>query len=540
MTSADEIVQGAADAGGERLPGSMRTCQIDITNEDEAVVAIARAIDDGTSIPGLYLKGGQVVEVAEVDPGTGPKLVVPPVESDRLRRLLAEHTYCYRVKVIPSKKEGEPPKVVESSGLPSVSTARAALAAHEWRGVRQLAGVVTMPIVRPDGTIGTTRGYDPATKLYYWPSYDVPKVPEQPSGEQIEQAKRFLFGELLADFPWDSPASRANYVALLFTPLLRLYIGGLAPLGLISAATRSSGKSLLAEIIEAAYGMHKTVWARRQEEFEKDVTGILRDTTEPVVLWDNVEVTDTIAHGSLSALLTSRDWSKRVLGVTDRVTCINDRLWIATGNNITVGGDIASRSVLTRLDPQMERPEERTGFHIQEDIWQWLGRDENRARILSSLLVLARAWLVEGAPLAERPMRNFTRWAQTMGGLVAFLGIDGFLANATELTVGADDGETTTAAFIVKWAEKFPDRWVTTKELVASAQIDHFGGHTHDPWGGDFLSKEERGQTILYTAKGLGRYLAARRDRIYSGYKLRRSDTQVENTWQWKVEKVTP
>lgn len=536
MTTAEEIVRRAADAGGASLPATMRTCRIDITNEDEAVVSIARAVNDGTSIPGLYNRGGKVVEVAEVDPGTGPKLVIPAVESDRLRRLLAEHTYCFRVK---ATKEGG---TTETSGLPSVSTARAALAAHEWKGMRQLAGVVTMPIVRPDGTMGTTKGYDPATKLYYWPSYEVPPVPERPSVDQVEEAKRFLFGELLADFPWDSSASRANYVAMLFTPLMRLYIGGLSPLGLISAATRSSGKSLLAEIIEAAYGMHKTVWARRQEEFEKDVTGILRDTTEPVVLWDNVEVTDTIAHGSLSSLLTSRDWSKRVLGVTDRVTCINDRMWIATGNNIAVGGDIASRSVLTRLDPQMERPEERPieSFHIQEDIWQWLGRDENRSRILWALLVLARAWLTEGAPTASKPMRNFTRWAETMGGLVGFLGVEGFLENSTELSVGADDGETLTAAFIVKWAEKFRDKLVTTKELVASAQIDHFGGHTVDPWGGDFLSKEERGQTILYTAKGLGRFLAARRDRIYSGYALRRSETQVDNTWRWKVEKVTP
>lgn len=521
---------------GTEAPSRDRRHRIDITAEDEAVVAIAAAIDGG-SIPGLYSKGGRIVEVAEVDPGTGPKLVIPPVEADRLRRLLAEHAYCYRVKVVKDKKTEEV-RVVETSGLPPVSTARAALAAHEWKGVRQLAGVVSMPIVRPDGSVVTAKGYDPLTKLFHWPKHEIPKVPARPSAEQIEQAKGFLFGELLADFPWDSPASRANYVALLFTPLMRLYIGGLAPLGLISAATRSSGKSLLAEIIEAAYGMHKTVWAKRQEEFEKDVTGILRDTTEPVVLWDNVEVTDTIAHGSLSALLTSRDWSKRVLGVTDRVTCVNDRLWIATGNNITVGGDIASRSVLTRLDPQMERPEERTGFRIQEDIWQWIGRDENRARILWSLLILARAWLAAGAPLVNRPMRNFTRWAETMGGLVAFLGIEGFLDNASELTVGADDGETLTAAFVCKWAEKFGGRWVTTKELVASAQIESYGGHSVDPWGGDFLSKEDRGQTVLYTAKGLGRFLAARRDRIYSGYAIRRSETQVDNTWRWRVEKI--
>jgi hypothetical protein len=535
VTPADEIVRVAAEAGGEQVPASMRP-RIDITNEDEAVVAIARAINDGTSVPGLYVRGGQIVEVAEVDPGTGPKLIIPSVEADRLRRLLAEHCHCYRIKVVKDRKTEEV-KVVETSGLPAVSTARAALSSHEWKDVRRLTGVVTMPIVRPDGSIGTTKGYDPATGLYYWPSFRVPEVPDRPSVEQVERAKSFLFDEVLGDFPWDSPASRANYIAMLFTPLMRLYIAGLAPLGLISAATRGSGKSLLTEIIRAAYGTHMTTWARREEEFRKKITGILRDSTEPCVVFDNVEVTDTISHGTLSMLLTSREWSDRVLGVNDSVTCVNDRLWLATGNNIAVGGDVSSRAVLTRLDPGMERPELRTNFHIA-DIWRWLADDKNRARVLWSLLVLARAWLVAGAPRATKPMRNFTNWAETMGGLVAYLGVEGFLDNASELTVGADDGETTTAAFVVKWAEKFGEKWVTTKELCASAQVESYGGTVNDPWGGDFLAKEERGQTINLTAKGLGRFLAARRDRIYSGYALRRSETQVENTWRWKVERL--
>ncbi|MGI5293294.1 hypothetical protein ACQEVF_59655 [Nonomuraea polychroma] len=534
MTTADEIVAAAAQAGGEELPAKMRPCKIDITNEDEAVRMIAKAIHSETGIPGLYVRGGEIVEVAEIDPGTGTKLTIPAVGPDRLRRLLAEHAYCYRVR----KDKND--NLIETSGLPSVSTARAALSAHQWNGVRQLAGVVSMPIVRPDGSIGTTRGYDPATKLYYWPRYAVPQVPERPSAEQVEEAKRFLLGELLADFPWDSPASRANYVAALFTPLLRLYIGGLAPLCLISAATRGSGKSLLAEIIRAAYGAHMTTWSRREEEFKKAITGVLRDSTEPVVVFDNVEVTDTLAHGALSKLLTLDEWSERILGVSNSVTLVNDRLWIATGNNIAVGGDVASRAVLTRLDPQMERPEERTDFHIEEDIWQWLGRDQNRSRVLWSLLVLARAWLVDGAPQAERPMRNFTRWAKTMGGLVTWLGLEGFLANADRLTIGSDDGETTTALFITKWFDKFGDRWVTTKELCESARIDQAAGHVYDPWDGAFLSREERGQTIPFSSKSLGKFLSGREDRIFSGLKLCRSERPVANTWQWRVQKITP
>ena len=530
-TTAEDITREALQAGGEEIPAQMRPCQIDITNEDQAVLAISKAVN--YDIPGLYVRGGDVVQVCEVDSGNGPRLVIPTVDADGLRMLLARHTYCYRSKTVRGP-DGD--KVtVKTSGLPSVATTRAVLTQCDWPGLRPLAGVVSVPVVRSDGTIMTTRGYDAHTRLYYRPAFHVPDVPERPTAVQVQMAKEFVIGYVLGDFLFDSEASKANYLALLFTPLLRLFIGGLPPFGVISATTRGSGKTLLTEIMRAVYGVHMTPWVRKEEEFKKTVTSILRDTTAPVVCFDNVDSFDTISHGALSMLLTSTEWSERVLGVSNMFTGINDRLWVATGNNVSVGGDIASRSVLTRLDPQMERPEERTGFKIS-DLWAWLADDRNRANLMFYMLVLVRAWIADGATRDTTiKMRNFSAWAQAMGGLLAYHGIPEFLANRDELASGADDEETSTAAFLLKWFEKYGSAPQRATQLVDSARGDHFGGHWVDPWDGTFPSTYKDGRSIPFSAKGLGKFLAARRDRIFAGLVLRGDLDKKTKVWSYRV-----
>ncbi|UBU11620.1 hypothetical protein [Nonomuraea gerenzanensis] len=528
--TAEDITRSAFAEGGEAIPADLRH-RIDITHEDEAVNAIVKAINTNV-IPDVYVRSGEVCEVCEIDDGEGPRLVIRPVDADRLRLLLAEHTYCYRSKTIKTEAGS---KTIETSGLPAVSTGRAVLSRTSWPGLNLLAGVIGMPIIRPDGTVLATPGYDSATRLYYQPALAVGPIPDQPTLAEVSEARMFVFDYVLTDFCWDSDASKANYFAALMTPILRRFIGGLPPFILISAATRGSGKSLLTEIMKAAYGIHMTPWVRREEEFKKKITSLFQDTSEPVIVFDNVEPFDTISHGSLSMLLTSTKWSERILGASNMFTALNDRLWAATGNNLSVGGDVASRSVLTRLDPRMERPEERSGFAI-DDLWSWLGEEANRADLLRSLLILARAWIADGAEKdTTRRMRNFTSWAQAMGGLIAYHGLPDFLANLDELTTGSDDEETSTAAFILKWFSKYGTAPQRATALVDSARVDNFGGTLVDPWDGTFPSTYKDGKNIPFTAKGLGKFLAARRDRIFAGHVLRADLDKKSKVWSYRV-----
>lgn len=523
MTSAAEIVNVSFGQPLHR--------QIDITIEPDAIRAITDAICT-KAIPDLYLRSGCVTRVLLIDDGvTGAKLIMRPVDADSLRQLLAMYADCYRVKMVAGPK-GPEPKMVPA--LPTVSTAKAILSASDWPGLPILAGVTSFPLIRTDGTVQADEGYDEATRLYYRPAYKVRPIPEMPSPEDVAWARNFILGKVLHDVCFDGDASRANYLALLATPLMRLYLGGLLPFGVISAVTAGSGKTLLTQVLKAVYKANLKPWARTDDEMGKVITATLKDDVEPVIVFDNVGSFDTVEHATLAALLTSKEWSNRLLGASSNTSGVNDRLWCCTGNNVALGGDIPARSVLVRLDPGVENPEERSGFVI-EDIWSWLDDDENRSNLLAALLVLVRAWMVAGAPKdTSLRMRNYTAWAQTMGGLLEFHGIPGFLTNKQELAISNDD-ETATAAFLVKWYEKYGDAKKGATDLVDSARSQLIGNDWHDPWDGVFPTRPD-GKP--FTSKGLGRYLQARRGKLFGGLKLVHEQDKHAKVNYYRVTKV--
>lgn len=498
---------------------------IDITDEPTAITGISDVINE-QALPGTYVQSGRVVEITVPSGGVDDLVHIVAVTPDRLRRLLVRHVHVYRMK---STRTAEFPV----PAAPAVSTCAAVLTDQGWPGLQPLAGLIHAPIIRPDGEVLQAPGYDEATGLYLTPRFPVPRVPSQPSPAEVAEAKTFLLDHVLGDFCFDSPASRANYIALLMTPMLRLYFGGMVPFGIVSATTRGSGKTLLVSVLNALYGAHMTTWRRDDEETAKVVTATLRDTTAPVVCFDNVDIHDTVDHPSLAMLLTSRTWSGRILGASSTFTAANDRLWMCTGNNVALGGDIASRSVLVKLDPQMERPELRTDFEIG-DLDGWLHNDANRAELLRAVLTLARAWIAAGGPRIPRAMRNFSAWAQAMGGLTEFLDLPGFLGNEAELVDASDDEETSTAAFLAQWAGMYGSQPKRAVDLLDSARGDSVMGQWHDPWHGTFPA---RANGKPYSAKGLGRFLAARRGRIFGGLKLIGEMEPRTKVWLYRVER---
>ena len=125
----------------------------------------------------------------------------------------------------------------------------------------------------------------------------------------------------------------------------------------------------------------------------------------------------------LARLITDRTWADRLLGRNKTAAFANDRVWTATGNNLRLGGDMRTRSVLVGLNPDMPRPEERTGFQIP-DLDQWILAPANQRQVLWHLLVLVADWTRSGAPRRRGlTMRQFTPWAEAVGGFLAHHGI---------------------------------------------------------------------------------------------------------------------
>ncbi|WP_435279282.1 bifunctional DNA primase/polymerase [Streptomyces sp. 1222.5] len=520
----------ATTPAGTAAPTSLEQPSICIDHEPAAILSLTQTVRDG-HLPETYVRGGQLVQVADVSGSTlaaqplAADKEVHPLTPDSMRRLLAEHVEVYKTRT--TKAGGT--VIIPSS--PAVTVCKAVLSATSWPGLPVLVNLIAAPVLRPDGTVLQEPGYDSGTGLFYAPQISVPQIPNVPDIIDVQHAREFVFDYVLGDFPWATPGDRANFIALLLSPILRPYIGGLIPLGAISAADRGSGKTLLADIIGTLYGATVRPWVGDDDELRKAITATLMNSSA-VIVFDNVSEYEAVDAPSLAKLLTSPAWDDRLLGRSEEARLVNDRLWLVTGNNIRFGGDIAQRTALVHLNPNCPRPDLRTGFRIP-DLDEWLESEDNRTALLRALLVLARAWIVAGAPKADHAMRSFRRWARAMGGFLAFHEVDGFLTNTSELE-NQDDEASQWAGFLAAWHQRYPTTAMTASDLLGTAQTMP-GFDLPDPWGGTFITRSDG---RFPTAKGLGMMLASRRDRFFGEYVLRARKDEHSKVWFYLVERT--
>jgi hypothetical protein len=355
--------------------------------------------------------------------------------------------------------------------------------------------------------------------------------------EQVAAARTFVLDRLLRDFPWATPADRANYIALLVTPILRHYLRSLTPFGLIDATMPASGKTMLTAGVGMLYGQRVLAWTYSDEELRKTITAVLAEAIGCVV-FDNLAEGSVIDSAVLAQLVTSPVWSDRLLGASRNVATPNDRLWLATGNNLQVGGDMASRTVRVRLDPNMPRPEERdqSRFGIPH-LDQWITKPANQRIVLGHLLVLVLDWIRAGAPKdTHQSMRQFTSWAQALGGLLRHHKVPGFLANSADLR-GIDEDERRWTAFLATWHDRHGSKAVTAADLRRDGEPDQFGAET-DRWDGTFITTDTG---RIPNAFALGRLLSGQAGRWRGSYVLRTSlNDRRDRNWFWVETAANP
>lgn len=524
--------------------GSKRS--VNISQPHYAIEGILDAINTG-ALPDVYVNDGRLVVVTDVVGSlSGPRGQISkkmvPMTKPMLNRLCQKNLYMFNRKV--DKKTGE---VSEHQGILSPQELETILAETDWYGVKPLLGIKNHPRIRFDGTLLVEEGYDAATQFYVHLTDDYSDLNENPTEAEFLEAKSFLLDELLGDFPWKDSSDKANYFALLATPMLRDYINGdecnnPTPLGAITAHNASAGKTLLTDILGAVYGKTQKPWVDSDDEMRKTVMSTLSSTSNEIVLFDNVERSSIVSQPVLANLLTNSVWSDRTLGVSIDRECLNDRLWLVTGNNISFGGDLVSRTVLVRIDPNIPNPEERTGFKIP-NLAGWVQKRANKRRILAALITVILYWIQQGASVPETPvmMRGYSEWTEKMQGLTDFLGIDGFLQNRDELRASDVEADEWTT-FLAKWYEKFGTNEMKVKQVRDSfPNQDPFGSsdayHSKDDdWDGAFFLVDKSGRA--FSLRVLGDRFRQQVGNFHGNYVLRATHVSRNDSWTYHVEQV--
>lgn len=293
------------------------------------------------------------------------------------------------------------------------------------------------PVVAGNGDVIVAPGYDPATGLLLafddeaWLGVE---VPEKPTVEDAQRAADALRG-LLVDVPFaqDEGASRANALAMLLTPAARELIADTVPFFVVTGNQAGTCKTGLARLTGYLLdGKEPTLSSPKgdEEETRKALFAAARDGTGPLVL-DNVPNGATIRSASVARATTARVLSDRILGRSATAQLPNNLTLIATGNNIGVEGDLHRRTVPILLNwPGPGRPQDRTDFVLGHDITHHVRR--HRARYLSAVLTLLRAWVVADRPAPPPSMRTmpaFVGWSRCIGGALGLVGETALLGN---------------------------------------------------------------------------------------------------------------
>jgi hypothetical protein len=392
----------------------------------------------------------------------------------------------------------------------------------------QLEGIVSMPTFRADGSIIKEQGYDAATGLYFDPApgLEIPTIPEQPTQADIDAAKSLFFDELFHDFPFHDDASKAHALCLALLPFVRHIIKvekslAATPMHMIDASAPGSGKSLLLmALLYISLGRipASLTYTRDEDEMRKMLTAALLEGAS-VLFFDNVN--EPMRSAVIDKALTQMVITDRILGRSEMTTLPVNSVFALTSNNAELSRDLIRRVLPIRLTPDVERPEERTGFK-HDPILAWVA--ENRGRLIAAAMTLIKAWFVAGQPKGEKVLGSFEQWASIMGGILGVIGVPGFLENRALLENSNDENELA-GDFFGEWHREHHDKSLKAADLAGLAKELGFIVDIHN------------NKTPIQLAKSLSGKLKRYRDRVINGLQLK-GNTDRNGVTFWQLTQV--
>jgi putative DNA primase/helicase len=384
---------------------------------------------------------------------------------------------------------------------------------HGWTMPR-LRAIISAPTMRHDGTVIAAPGYDAESGLLLTGDDLWREIQETPSKRDALDALDVLV-EPLRDFPFVANSDRAASVALLITAVLRPTLRH-APMFAITAPAAGTGKSKIIDIAAImATGRKAAVITPTPDEAELEKRiGASAIEGDQVMALDNV--THVLKSDQLCQMLTAEEVKVRVLGQSKAPRIPSTALICATGNNISIHGDLNRRTVVVRMDAGCERPEEREFPIDAVDVAK-----RRRTDLVAAALTIVRAFLVAGAPRQCTPLGGFEDWSEIVRSALIWLDYGDCLGD-----VAAMRGEDPEKQQLAEVLDALPSYPFTTKE------ISRLVGQ--EPELRDALSAflERNG---VFAAKRFGRYLARYKGTIVGNLRVevvRASPTGV--TWQVK------
>lgn len=423
---------------------------------------------------------------------------------------------------------------------PPASVAATILSRNGLWQFPQVAGVITTPTLRPDGSLLTAEGYDAATRLFHAADAKLDVMAHIPEGLTKDDAIAALkkLQRLLKNFPFVSPTDQAVAISAIITPVVRGAVS-VAPMHAFRASTAGTGKTYLADVASAiATGRPCPVAtvAKTEEETEKRLGGLLI-AANPIICLDNV---NGELGGDLLCQAIERPIVKiRPLGTSDIIEIESRATIFATGNAMRVRGDMTRRAVLCNLDAGLERPELREfDFDPVEQVLN------NRAEYVAACLTIVLAHAKAGFPAARgNRLASFQDWSNFVRSALIWLGCPDPCDSMEQAR--EDDPELAELTEIIEvWRSEFDVVMSFTSAQIVDfigqrMPSEEFGepGQFKYPLMREIVLRISESRTQGDSRK-LANYLRAKEGRIVNGYRIRKAGLASGGVVRWNVTKA--
>ncbi len=475
----------------------------------------------------IYQRGEMLVRAGLADPKDRKNIVRPPgaVVLNIVTVPMLEDALERAVRWQREAKNGN-----VDVGIPGKLAQRILGRVGMWK-VRELTGIVEAPIMRPDGTILSTDGYDEQTGILLQSGISWPALPP-PSLDSARAAVATL-NEPFREFPYRRPADLSVTISGVVTALQRRSLEA-APAHAFNKPTQGSGGSLQVDCIaliatgRPAASMNANV---EEEEFAKKLTaGLLAgDLILPI---DNV--TRPLRSDALSTIITQPTYKNRILGVSENKALPTNCLVTITGNNLTFTGDMPSRVVESRIEPNCERPEERK-FEIEDLRAHVLTR---RPQLVTAALTIVQSYFFAGRPDMHLVPCRFAQWSREIRSALVWAGLPDPVETREQI-IATDPERDATLAVFENWYSSFGETKKTLRDLVEAADQRR---------GDQYLAPDLRAALLDIAADRdnpkeinsirLAAWCRTKVDRVIGEFKLLRGEEVHAGFKTWQVVRV--
>jgi putative DNA primase/helicase len=485
----------------------------------------------------IYQRGGKlvrpIIEIADATRGRKTSVVqLKELDATYLRDLLCRHARWKKLGV----RSKKPVPINPPAEIAETILARTG----DWN-FPSIAGVISAPTMRPDGSLLTEPGYDEVTRLLLVEPPTMPPIPGEPTRKDAKQALDLL-ESLLVGFPFDDDVARSVALSAMITPVVRGAFP-VTPMHTSRAPVAGSGKSFLFDTVSAiAIGQPMPVIStgKNEAELEKRL-GTAFMAGQPLISIDNV--TGELGGEALCQLIERPVVDIRILGKSEkrRIEARGTSLF-ATGNNFVIVGDVCRRTVTTNLDPRVERPELRQfAFDPVDRVLA------DRGKYIAAALTICRAYRVAGQPGKAPKLASFEGWSDTVRSALIWLGkadpvqsMEAARAEDPELAELANMLQAWSAAIGEGNATRMKAADVLLKGLSTSRESQH---SELEPTHPDFhaalmtIAQRSTGRSVEPDGQMLGKWLQKFKGRIVDGQRFTCLPNAKRGN-EWWVERV--